>query len=562
MRLILKKPSAEMLMKGLEGNPDTDAFRAVMVEKVERLRATDLEVDLGLLGEEGLLAVEQIARDEGDRAVINQLGTYRRILANPREAKISRLAHLEGAIVEWVLQDVIKGWIFQRLETGELQAWVVGGVRFDIPRQGADPSVTVQLWANAPMMRGSDSQRHSSSQSISFGQGHLPANSDELFGHGRWLHETAELHAEYEEARERFAEIHAQPNQQFRLAPGVYRRGGLNVSYNDSKFVIGAQHRCINDETLVSRPVRDSAARDGWDDRVAEKPRGKKAPRGARVIPDDAFTQMPSHFLHLVYDLDAHGYAWVPSSALMEYVYDESKADMIVLPESHRDLIDILTSDAELLIEDVVEGKTGGTTILLEGDPGLGKTLLAEVYAEKMRRALYRIQAGQLGTTPESVAKGLETVYENARRWGTCVVLIDEADVYIRKRDSSMEHNAVVAAMLVSMERQTEITFLATNRQNDVDEAIVSRCIALVHFEMPDGAASKRIWEIQSQLMGLDLKDDVIDGIVEHHRTPNGQKASGRDIRALLKLGYRYHHQRRQEITVDLLKQLGSFKRL
>lgn len=252
----------------------------------------------------------------------------------------------------------------------------------------------------------------------------------------------------------------------------------------------------------------------------------------------------------------------MPSTALTEYVYTPDKVNLLVLPKDHRELVEILTMDAEVLIEDVVEGKTGGTMILLEGRPGLGKTLLAEVYAEKMEKVLYKIQAGQLGVTPESVATGIGKVYENAARWGA-VVLLDEADVYIRKRDESMEHNAVVAALLVTFERQTAITFMATNRSDDVDEAIISRCIAVVHFDMPTAEASGQIWRIQANTMDIDLDDGVIEEMVQHHREKDGgQRATGRDIRALLKLGYRYQKLRDRKVDAELLKQLGAFKRL
>lgn len=561
MRLIMKRTSAEAAIKGLDGVEGAQQFLAALVDKVERLRATDAEIDLQLLEPNGLDVLEALARETGDRSVTGQLGTYRKILSNPREARISRLAHLEGALVEWILQDVTKGWIFRRQQNGDLQAWVVNDVRYTTGMH-QDPHVTVSLSANAPAFKGEET-RHVGVETINFYQKDLPASADELFGHSGWMHENDDLHAEYEEDRVRFARIHSQTNAQFRLAPGTYRKAGRNVSYSDRELLIGTKHRCINDETLVIRPVRDAAGRHNWDDRVSERPRGHGASKGPRAIPDEAFQEMPSHFLHLVFDLDAHEHAWAPPSALTEYVYQPEKVNLLVLPDAHRDLIDILTSDGDVLIEDVVEGKSGGTIILLEGKPGLGKTLLPEVYSEAMARPLYRVQAGQFGTTPESVEKGLALVYANAARWGA-VVLIDEADVYIRVRDGDMDHNAVVSAMLVAFERQTAISFLCTNRSDDVDEAVISRCIAVVHFEMPTAENSKLIWRIQAEVVGVELSDEVIDEIIRHHRTEDGtaQRASGRDIRALLKLAYRYKMRLGTPITADLLKQLGAFKRL
>jgi SpoVK/Ycf46/Vps4 family AAA+-type ATPase len=83
-----------------------------------------------------------------------------------------------------------------------------------------------------------------------------------------------------------------------------------------------------------------------------------------------------------------------------------------------------------------------------------------------------------------------------------------------------------------------------------------------VHFNKPNKENSKKIWKIQANVIGLDISDETIDEIVEHHNENGKQRASGRDIRALLKLAYRYHKHRGQTVDAEMLKQLGAFKRL
>lgn len=558
MKIIVKKEMAEGLIEALTGQPEMDVFVSHIKEKMKAYRADDYQVDISLLTEKGVDIFEQICKEQGNRSLTNQIGTYRRVLQNPGQAKITRLQQLEGALIEWVLEGVIKGWLFQRDRNGELFPWTINSIIYNTSSMREEPTVEIKLSANSVKIRGKDSAKLGGETRIVFHSSQLPATVEQLMS-GHYLHETEDLHAEYMENVRRYNEIYDQPNKQFRLAPGKYKKPG---SYRNEDYIIGTTHRCINDETLVERTVRDAANRNFWDDVISENPRkSQRVTKGPRQIPDNAFIEMPIHTQHYVFDLETHEHVWVPPSALTEYVYQPEKVDLLVLPEEHRDLIEILTQDADVLIEDVVEGKSGGTTILLEGEPGLGKTLLAEVYSEKMEKPLYRIQAGQLGITPESVQNGLTYTYENAARWGA-VVLIDEADVYIRQRDGDMEHNAVVAAMLIALERQTAISFMATNRSNDVDEAITSRCIALVHFEKPNLEDSKKIWRIQAETIGIELSEETIDEIVNHHRNGDVQRASGRDIRALLKLAYRYNRLRGLPVTADLLKQLGAFKRL
>jgi len=113
-----------------------------------------------------------------------------------------------------------------------------------------------------------------------------------------------------------------------------------------------------------------------------------------------------------------------------------------------------------------------------------GKTLTAEVYAEIIRRPLYRVHSGQLGLNVAQMEQVLKDVLTRAQRWGA-VMLIDEADVYIKRRNDDMAMNAVVGVFLRVLEYFNGLLFLTTNRIDDIDEAIVSRCIALIKYSMP-----------------------------------------------------------------------------
>ena len=142
-------------------------------------------------------------------------------------------------------------------------------------------------------------------------------------------------------------------------------------------------------------------------------------------------------------------------------------------------------------MDDIVAGKSGGTTVLCAGPPGVGKTLTAEVYSEIVRRPLYRVHSGQLGLNVAAMENALKDALMRAQRWGA-VMLIDEADVYIKRREDDMTMNAVVGVFLRVLEYFNGLLFLTTNRIDDIDEAIVSRCIALISFHAPDDEARRR----------------------------------------------------------------------
>jgi SpoVK/Ycf46/Vps4 family AAA+-type ATPase len=94
---------------------------------------------------------------------------------------------------------------------------------------------------------------------------------------------------------------------------------------------------------------------------------------------------------------------------------------------------------------DLVRDKGKGLIILLHGAPGVGKTSTAECVAESNNVPLLPITCGDLGITAQDVERKLEMNFRLAQAWG-CVLLLDEADVFLAQRTSSdLERNAVVS---------------------------------------------------------------------------------------------------------------------
>jgi hypothetical protein len=261
------------------------------------------------------------------------------------------------------------------------------------------------------------------------------------------------------------------------------------------------------------------------------------------------FTQLPVHFYVLMFHLDLHHYLWVHVNDMEPYRYQPELKDKLVLPEEQTDLIDILTAEMDVLMDDIVAGKSGGTTVLCAGPPGVGKTLTAEVYSEIIKRPLYRVHSGQLGLNVAAMETALKDVLTRAQRWGA-VMLIDEADVYIKRRDDNIAMNAVVGVFLRVLEYFNGLLFLTTNRVDDIDEAIVSRCIAMIKFYPPDADDRRKIWRVMTEQFELDVDAGLIDSLVETFPA-----ATGRDIKGLAKLVSKYC--KHKGVAPDL----GAFKR-
>src|SRR6266705_2422323 len=240
--------------------------------------------------------------------------------------------------------------------------------------------------------------------------------------------------------------------------------------------------------------------------------------------------EVPIHPFVAVFDLKRHLRLRIHVNYLTPYIYDAGIADKLIIPTEQKELVRLLISHSNTVFNDIVTGKAGGAVVLLTEPPGTGKTLTAEVYAESERRALYSVQCSQLGTDPNELEDALLKVFARAKRW-QAVMLLDEADVYVHERGNDLQQNAIVGVFLRVLEYQSSILFLTTNRPEDVDDAIASRCIARLSYQVPSAEDQIKIWKVLAESSGILLSHTTVKEIVA-----DNPGLSGRDVKNLLKL--------------------------
>jgi len=127
--------------------------------------------------------------------------------------------------------------------------------------------------------------------------------------------------------------------------------------------------------------------------------------------------------------------------------WNTSAFDSLVIDGDTKELIHALVTN-QIAAEkgtDLITKKGSGLIVLLHGGPGTGKTLTAESVAKIAKKPLYRVTCGDIGTTPDTVEKYLETVLYLGKIWG-CVVLLDEADIFLEQRSlADLQRNALVS---------------------------------------------------------------------------------------------------------------------
>lgn len=88
----------------------------------------------------------------------------------------------------------------------------------------------------------------------------------------------------------------------------------------------------------------------------------------------------------------------------------------------------------------------------------------------------------------------LATIFKIASRW-KAILLIDEADIFMAQRSNEhLQLNALVSVFLRELEQYDGVLFLATNRLQTFDEAILSRIHVSLKYKELDKEARKAVW--------------------------------------------------------------------
>jgi SpoVK/Ycf46/Vps4 family AAA+-type ATPase len=175
---------------------------------------------------------------------------------------------------------------------------------------------------------------------------------------------------------------------------------------------------------------------------------------------------------------------------------NEAFDTLVVDPETKELIMALVTNKIEASKStDLMSGKGNGLIVLLHGGPGTGKTLTAESVAEFANKPLYRVTCGDIGTKPEDVEKYLTSVLYLGKIWD-CVVLLDEAEVFLQTRDlEDLQRNALVSVFLRVLEYYEGILILTSNRVATFDEAFKSRIQLALHYEALKKEQRRKIWE-------------------------------------------------------------------
>ena len=261
---------------------------------------------------------------------------------------------------------------------------------------------------------------------------------------------------------------------------------------------------------LASRRVRVGGGRGGGEGGEGGGGAAAEAPAEGEAAEDLELLllspPLPPALLHLTwpvlagFSFSAKAWGCALVGSLRPATFNDEAFERLVLPEARKRLLRALVLRHGSSGGgggggcDVMAGKGEGTIFLLHGPPGCGKTLTAEATAELLRRPLYTVSMGELGTSPEALEERLGGVLALCAPWGA-LVLIDEAEMLLEARSrGEVVRNAMVCVTLRLLEYFSGILFLTTNRVQCLDPAFASRVQCALRYSALDEGARGAIW--------------------------------------------------------------------
>ncbi len=141
-----------------------------------------------------------------------------------------------------------------------------------------------------------------------------------------------------------------------------------------------------------------------------------------------------------------------------------------------------------------------GLNILFYGSSGTGKTMAAEVLASQLNLELYKIDLSlivskYIGETE----KNLGRIFKEAEQ-SNAILLFDEADALFGKRSEVKDAhdryaNVEISYLLQKMEEHEGIVILATNLQENMDDAFLRRMSFTIEFPFPEEEHRMKLWK-------------------------------------------------------------------
>ncbi len=143
--------------------------------------------------------------------------------------------------------------------------------------------------------------------------------------------------------------------------------------------------------------------------------------------------------------------------------------------------------------------------LILSGNPGVGKTLMAKVIASEAKVPLYEFEAME-DDSPETSITNLRALYEKARENSPSIVFIDELDELVCTYEFVSDYTRTVLKTLLTeidgvKSSDGVLTIATTNNYNKIPRPLLrsGRMDKHIEIDLPDRAAREEILRLYTK---------------------------------------------------------------
>ncbi len=140
-----------------------------------------------------------------------------------------------------------------------------------------------------------------------------------------------------------------------------------------------------------------------------------------------------------------------------------------------------------------------GISMLFTGPPGTGKTMAAQVIANRLGLELYKVELSSvMSKYIGETEKQLGAVFDEVKK-SQSILFFDEADALFGKRSETKDAhdryaNIQTSFLLQKMEEYEGIVILTSNFRQNFDEAFTRRLKFIIEFSLPEREQREEIW--------------------------------------------------------------------
>ena len=143
--------------------------------------------------------------------------------------------------------------------------------------------------------------------------------------------------------------------------------------------------------------------------------------------------------------------------------------------------------------------RKNGNMVLLFGPPGGGKTCIATYMSKRVNKGMLTLNMKDVGgKAPGHTERMVHEKFYEARVNGMKTIFLDECEAILwdrgRAGSDSMWMVGVIDELLMQIAKYPGLIVAATNRDDIIDPALISRCFAVLQVGNPEVPEREKLW--------------------------------------------------------------------